>query len=69
MKGMPKSPLGKQYIFYMSLHGVGMKNLMKVSAEIIDRSNLNYILCTKSEASDRTIVEHLSTNVYWYPDN
>ncbi|WP_262173255.1 replication-relaxation family protein [Saccharococcus sp. Marseille-Q5394] len=62
VQGMLKSPRGTEYLFYMFLHGVGMKNLMKVSNELMDVSNPNYILFAKSAASYKTIVEHLSTN-------
>ncbi|MFC5591689.1 replication-relaxation family protein [Sporosarcina soli] len=63
VQGMLKSPRGTEYLFYTFLHGVGMKNLMKVSKELMDVSNPNYILFAKSAASYMKIVEHLSTNV------
>lgn len=62
VQGVLKSPIGTDYQFYMFLHGMGMKNLMKYSKELMEVSNPNYIIFAKSAASYMTIIEHLSTN-------
>lgn len=62
VQGMLTSPSGSEYLFYMFLHGVGMKNLMKTAKELRDFGNPNYILFAKSATSYSTIVQQLSTN-------